>query len=219
MIALLGLVASIALADSINPSTVLPALYYATSRRPRVALASFALGVLVVAFAGGLVVLVGGRELVQSVLPDPGRRTTAWLEVGGGVLLLAISASVRLVSERVADRVTAPPGGGPLSAAAVGAGIMAVELATALPYFAAIAAITASDAGLAAQVGLLAVYDLLFVLPVLAILAARAFAGERGDRVLQAMRGWTQRNAAAVLAATLAVIGVACVAVGAIGLA
>src|SRR3954447_9390294 len=50
VLALLGLVVSIALADSINPSTIVPALFLATGSRPRAAVTAFAAGVLVVAF-------------------------------------------------------------------------------------------------------------------------------------------------------------------------
>jgi cytochrome c biogenesis protein CcdA len=105
------------------------------------------------------------------------------------------------------------------SGALLGATITAVELPTAFPYFAAIAAIAAADASLGAQLALVGAYNVLFVLPIVGVLAALALAGERGERVLGSMRGWTERNAPAVLAGTLAAIGVACLAVGLAGLA
>jgi cytochrome c biogenesis protein CcdA len=219
VLALLGLVASIAVADSINPSTVLPALVYATGARPRATVAGFALGVFVVSLAGGALVLLGGRELVESLIPDVGGRTEHWLEVGGGVALLALAAGVWLMAGRVAEQAARPRGGRAWSAVALGGGIMLVELPTAFPYFAAIAAIAASDSGLGAQLVLVGVYNVLFVLPVVVILAARTVAGERGERLLGSMRRWTQRNAPAVLAVTLAAIGAASLAVGLAGLA
>jgi cytochrome c biogenesis protein CcdA len=219
VLALLGLVASIALADSINPSTIVPALFLATGSRPRAAVTGFAVGVLVVSFAGGVLVLLGGRELVESLLPDVGGRTEHWLEAGGGAALIAIAAGVWAMAPRVADRAPGPPRARrPWSAVALGAGIMLVELPTAFPYFAAIAAIAASDAGLGTQLALVGVYNALFVLPVLAILVARTVAGARGERMLGSMRGWTQRNAPAVLAGTLGAIGLALFAVGLAGL-
>jgi hypothetical protein len=218
VLALLGLVASIALADSINPSTIVPALFLATGSRPRAAVTAFAIGVLAVSFAGGVLVLLGGRELVES-LPGVGGRTGHWLEAGGGAALIAIAAGVWLMAPRVADRAPgAPRARRPWSAAALGAGIMLVELPTAFPYFAAIAAIAASDAALGTQLALVGVYDVLFVLPVVAILVALTVAGARGERLLGSMRGWTQRNAPAVLAGTLTAIGLALLAVGLTGL-
>jgi uncharacterized membrane protein len=89
---------------------------------------------------------------------------------------------------------------------------MAVELPTAFPYFAAIAAVGSSGRGTAAEIGLIGVYDVCFVLPLVGVLVARAVAGPRGERVLAGARDWTQRNAPAVLALTLVAIAFALVA-------
>ena len=51
------LVASIALADSLNPSTIVPAIWVASS--PRAHLVSFASGVFGTYLAGGLVLVFG----------------------------------------------------------------------------------------------------------------------------------------------------------------
>ena len=60
---------------------------------------------------------------------------------------------------------------------------------------------------------------LIIVLPLVGILAARTLAGARGERVLQSVRTWVQRNAPAVLAGTLTAIGLAGVVFGVAGLA
>jgi hypothetical protein len=96
---------------------------------------------------------------------------------------------------------------------------MAVELPTALPYFAVIGAVAASRSSIPAQLALVAVYNVLFVLPLAGILAIRTLTGPKGERLLLALRDWTQRNAAAVLAGTLAVVGAVCLAIGIAGLA
>ena len=219
MLALLALVVSIGLADSINPSTIAPALYYATTERARSTLTSFTVGVFVVYFAGGVAVLLGGRELVTSLAPDLGARAEHFAELGGGVLLLGVGASAWSMRARVAEQIDRPRTARGRSSLALGAAIMAFELPTAFPYFAAIAAIAASHASVAAQLALVAVYNLLFVLPLLGILAARTVAGARGERVLQALRDWTQRHAPAVVAGTLAAIGLVLLVVGVAGLA
>ena len=219
MLALLALVASIAIADSINPSTVLPALLYAAGGRPRSTVAGFGAGVFAVSLGGGVLVLLGGREVVESLLPEVGARTEHWLEVGGGIALITVATGAWLFGGRVTGRAVRPRGARPWSAVVLGAGIMLVELPTAFPYFAAIAAIAASDAALATQLALVCVYNVLFVLPMAAIVAARALSGARGERLLASMRDWTQRNAPAVLAVTLAAIGIAILTVGLVGLA
>jgi len=208
VLALLALVVSVGLADSINPSTMAPALYYATTGNARSTLTSFAVGVFLVYFAGGVLALVGGRELVTSLAPHPSARVKHEVEVGGGLLLLGVAASVWLTREARAR-----------SSLALGAAIMAVELPTAFPYFAAIAAISASRTSIVAQLGLIGLYSLMFVLPLVGILAARTLAGARGERVLQSVRTWVQRNAPAVLAGTLTAIGLAGVVFGVAGLA
>src|SRR2546421_7809009 len=84
------LVASIGFADSINPSTVVPALYIAGTPRAR-GLASYALGVFVVYLAGGLVLVLGPGPALISALHHAGPRFEHGVEavVGAGALVAA----------------------------------------------------------------------------------------------------------------------------------
>jgi len=218
VLALVALVVSIGLADAINPSTIAPALYYATTAAARSSLTGFVVGVFVVYFVGGVLVLFGGRELVTSFAPHVGARTRHAVEVGCGVLLLAVSATAWLMRDRVADQVAKPRRARARSSFVLGAGIMAVELPTAFPYFAAIATIAASRSNSVVQLALVGLYNLLFVLPLLGILLARTWAGARGERALQSARGWVERKAPALLAGTLAAIGFACLIFGLAGI-
>jgi cytochrome c biogenesis protein CcdA len=102
------------------------------------------------------------------------------------------------------------------SAVTLGAGIMAVELPTALPYFAAIAAIVASHLHLAIQIALLVLYNVAFVAPLLALLAARQLAGERAVARLDGIGRWLRERGAMLLAGLFALCGVV---VGAVGIA
>jgi cytochrome c biogenesis protein CcdA len=105
------------------------------------------------------------------------------------------------------------------SSVLLGAGIMLVELPTAFPYFAVIAAVVGSDAGVATQVALLVLFNVLFVAPVLAILALRALTAGRGDRAIELVRAWLHRYAAVLIPALLALLGVGLIVVGGEGLA
>jgi cytochrome c biogenesis protein CcdA len=203
MLALTLLVASIAIADSINPSTVVPALYLAT--RPRAhGLASFTAGVFAVYLAGGLVLVLGpGPELIAA-LKHVGPRVEHITELAGGALL----AVAGIVAWRSRHR---PESDQPLSgrvhtqrsALLLGAGIAVVELPTAFMYFGAISAILGAHSAGAADVLLVAAYNVLFVLPLLAILGLRMVAGERGERRLLNAGAWL-RGAAPVALATIA---------------
>jgi len=64
MVAPALLVASIGAADSLNPSTVGPALLLATAHKPVQALASFTAGVFLVPFVAGALVILGPGELL-----------------------------------------------------------------------------------------------------------------------------------------------------------
>src|SRR5260370_40503933 len=88
--ALILVVASIALADSINPSTIVPALWVASA--PRGHLLSFTLGVFAVYLAGGLVVAFGPGPLLISALHHAQGPVEHGLEVAGGAVVLVLAA-------------------------------------------------------------------------------------------------------------------------------
>jgi hypothetical protein len=68
MLRLIGIVISIGLADSVNPTTIGPALYMATGERARGRVAEFTMAVFAVYFLGGAAIALGAGALVRSVL-------------------------------------------------------------------------------------------------------------------------------------------------------
>ncbi|MGH2882371.1 MAG: GAP family protein, partial [Solirubrobacteraceae bacterium] len=101
----------------------------------------------------------------------------------------------------------------------LGASITAVELPTAFPYFAAIAAIVGSGHGPARDLVLLLLFNVCFVTPLLGILAVLTFKGEQADQLLAQARGFLQRHWPAVLAGLALLAGLFVVALGLTGLA
>jgi cytochrome c biogenesis protein CcdA len=184
MPALMLLVASIGVADSINPSTVVPALWMAST--PRAHLASFTAGVFAMYYLGGLVLVFGPGPALISSLHDFHGTFEHGLEAGGGVIVLV--AALALWRSRHSERsVRLPrPGCTRSSAFGLGAGIMAIELPTAFMYFGAISAVLAVHPVAVEEISLLVVYNALFVAPLVAILAIRRFAGARAERWLAA---------------------------------
>ena len=182
------LVASIAVADSINLSTVVPALWLAST--PRAHLVSFTFGVFATYLAGGLVLVFGPGPALISALHHIGGTVEHSLESAGGVVVLMVAFGVwrSRHSERLAR--LPQPGGTRSSAFTLGAGIMAVELPTAFMYFAAISAVLASHPVAGVEVSLIVAYNVLFVTPLIAILAIRRLAGEHAERWLAS--GWTR---------------------------
>jgi cytochrome c biogenesis protein CcdA len=217
MVALLLLVASIALADSLNPSTIGPALLLAARDRPRAALAGFTFGVFAVSLAAGAVLTFGPGQFLLSLVPHPDRDTTRLIELVGGLVLVLLGAGLWLGRHKLAERSSARRPSG-RSAIALGAGIMAIEIPTALPYFAAIVAITGSGLALANKIVLLLVFNVVFVSPLIAILGLRLLAGERAVRLLERLGAWLAGRAPIVLGAFLAAGGLALIGIGGIGL-
>jgi cytochrome c biogenesis protein CcdA len=94
-----------------------------------------------------------------------------------------------------------------------------VELPTAFPYFAAIAAIVGSGLGAARQLVLLVLFNVCFVLPLIGILGTLAFAGDRADRLLARCRSYLHRNWPQLLGVVFLVAGMVVVLLGLTGLA
>lgn len=218
MLVLTLLVASIALVDSVNPSTVVPALYLATWPRPH-GLASFTVGVFAIYLAGGLVLVLGpGPELIAA-LKNVGPQTEHVTELAGGALLVGAGVVAwRSRGGPEGERPRSRRARTPVSAFALGAGIAAVELPTAFMYFGAVSAILASHFSGPAEVSLVAAYNVLFVLPLLAILGLRMLAGERAERRLVNTGAWLRRAAPLALAAIACGGGVVLAGLGAGGL-
>jgi cytochrome c biogenesis protein CcdA len=219
MRALVLVVVSVGLLDCLNPSTIGPALYLATRKDAERSIGGFILGVFAVNIVGGVVLTLGpGRWLIR-LLPHPGHATVSRLELAGGVALIVLAVALWLARERVAkhlQRHERRVGG---SSILLGAGIMAVELPTAVPYFAVIATIADSAQSSAAQVALLVLFNVVFVAPLLLILAVVGLAGERGARRLEGIHARLHRHAAVLIPAGVLAVGVVLGLLGVVGLA
>ena len=101
----------------------------------------------------------------------------------------------------------------------LGAGIMLVELPTAFPYFAAIAAILSENLSTWRELALLLLFNVLFVTPLLLILAARALLGERGVARLDRVRVGLHARMGVLLPAVVLVVALVLIGLGGVGLA
>jgi cytochrome c biogenesis protein CcdA len=216
VLALTALVVSIALVDSANPATLAPALWFALETRARQTIAAFAAGVFLVSAVGGVVFVLGPGRALVNVVPRPSPRTVDRLTLGAGVIALVLAAALWLMRERVAKRLSRrQPAAGRRRPLVLGAAIMALDLPTAIPYFAALAAIVISPYGLATQLVLVAVYNAVFVAPLAALVLLVALAGKRGAEIAAQARSLLDRHGAQVLPALIAVAGVVLVGIGA----
>jgi cytochrome c biogenesis protein CcdA len=194
MLRLIGLVTSIGLADSLNPTTIGPALYLAASDEPKSRVAQFTVGVFAIYFLGGALIALGPGQLLLALVPKPTHTAKYVLEVVVGVAMLIAAVVLWCYRGRLATRQAPQPRAEGKSSALLGATITAVELPTAFPYFAAIAAIVGSGPGPIHQVLLLLLFNVCFVLPLLGILATLWWAGDRANEVLSRWRAFLQKH-------------------------
>ncbi|HEX3614985.1 MAG TPA: GAP family protein [Solirubrobacteraceae bacterium] len=217
MLRLIGIVISIGLADSINPSTVAPALYMAAQPRPRRPLAQFTLGVFIVYFVGGSLIALGPGQLILSLVPKTDLLTRHILEVLAGVVLLVVAALLWLHRDRLGQKQLPTFSSQGRASWLLGATIMAVELPTAFPFFAALAAIEGSGVDLARKIFLILVFVVCFVTPMLAILALLTFAGPRASVQLARISAFLQRHWPVLLAVVAVAAGLITIGLGATG--
>ncbi|MBV9466039.1 MAG: GAP family protein [Solirubrobacterales bacterium] len=218
MLRLIGLVVSIGIADSLNPTTIAPALYLASGERPRRKLAEFTIAVFAVYLLGGAIIALGPGHLLFSLIPHPRPRLRFILETAAGVVMLVGAAFLWGYRGWLSDREMPDVDPKGKSSAILGATITAVELPTAFPYFAAIAAIVGSGLGTARQIVLLVVFNACFVLPLVTILGTLTLAGSHAERILTAGRNWLQAHWPALLAGVALVAGLFVTLLGVTGL-
>jgi cytochrome c biogenesis protein CcdA len=215
---LLGLMISIGLVDSLNPSTIGPALYLAHTDHPRRRVIEFTVAVFTVYLAGGALIALGPGQLIRSALPHAHATPRHVAEIVAGVLLMVAAVFVWRSRERILRRGLPQPRGRKHSLI-LGGTIMALELPTAFPYFAAIAAIVGSGLGPGSALALLLVFNVCFVLPLIGIVGILTVAGPRSERFLARGRGFMERRWPHILAVLVALVGVLGVLLGATGLA
>jgi len=217
VLALVALAVSVGIADSLNPSTIAPALYLATGVDASRRLLHFTLGVFTVYLAGGIVLVLGPGHALLSMVARPGRRETHLIELALGGVALAVAVVLWLRRDGVARRVLAHERRTAGSSFALGAAITSIELPTAFPYFAVVAAVVGSDQSLTRQLVLIVVFNAAFIAPLAAITALRRLAGPRAERPLASVRARLDRHTGALVAGVTAVLAVALLLVGAVG--
>jgi cytochrome c biogenesis protein CcdA len=194
VIRLFGIAVSIGLADSLNPTTVAPALYLATGQRARERVMEFTIAVFAVYLLGGIAIALGPGQLLLSLIPHPTHHVAHAIEVVAGVAMIIGSIYLWRNRERLSRREMPDFDPQGKSSWLLGATITAVELPTAFPYFAVIAAVVGQDLNPPQTIVVLVLFNVCFVLPLLGIILILTFAGGRAARVLGTVRDFLQRR-------------------------
>ena len=218
MLVLAALVASIGLVDSLNPSTVGPALLLALGANAKRDLAAFVVGVFGTSTIAGLILVLGPGRALLAIVSTPRPHIVHLVEVVAGAALLVASVVLWLKREGFPRRLSAESKRTRFSPLALGAVIILAELPTAFPYFAALAAVVGARVSVPSQVLLVVVFNICFCAPILILLGAVVAGGERGRAFAQAARSVLQRYAAAIVPVLLGLLGAGILVVGLAGL-
>lgn len=226
MLQLLGVVISIGLADSLNPSTIGPALYLAGGEWARRRVLGFAAGTFIVFLLGGLILTLGPGRAILALVPHPHATARYILETIAGAALLAVGVVLwrrrREIQHRAQNsdgqpgRIASKAEQNPLI---VGATISVIELPTAVPYFAVIAAVVASSTSIPHQILLIVIYNVCFVLPLLVIVLMLTVLGERTVQILSAARQYLRRRWPTIVGVVALIAGAFVITLGVTGLA
>jgi hypothetical protein len=221
--ALLVVLALLALIDSTSFGTLLvPVWLLLAPGRVRVARMTLYLGTIAAFYAlVGVAIMLGAGAFLDRFGDILESRAAGVIELVLGVGLFAYSftldskkARERAAAEGGTGRVrrwreralgVAPGSTGALAALAIGMGL--VEVATMLPYLAAIGLITTSGPGWPLDAGLLVAYCLVMILPAALLTIARVTAERWVARPLQRIDRWLTRNAASTTAWIVGIVG------------
>jgi cytochrome c biogenesis protein CcdA len=172
---LLSLLA-LALVDSINPSAIVVTLYLLGRQRVPARVVVYVAAIFVTYLTLGAMMMSGIDALLPSVRTLANSRF-AFVQslIGLAMLVYAVRAPA---TARSAPRVE-PRAATYAALALLGVTVTAMELPTAVPYFGAIALLTAADLPTAQWLPLLAVYNTIFVLPPVLLLLGHITCGRR----------------------------------------
>jgi len=179
-------IAGVGLVDSLNPATIAVAVVLATTERPLWRLAGYTAGIFAVYFLGGLILTLGPSQLIRTATSHP---SGLGFDIGfivAGLVAFAFAVWIflhRHDQAKIPD-VDVKPG----SAVVLGAGITAVDLPTAFPYFAAIVAILGEDLSAPPEILLLLLFNVMYVLPIIVIAIVAVVLGERAEGPLLKIR-------------------------------
>lgn len=202
--------AALALLDSTSIGTlVVPLLLVVRSRGVQARSLTVYLGTVVgLYFLVGVALLLGAEAILGRVSGLLDERPVLWMQLVLGVVLLAYGVFADRIPGMGGRRPDVPPQLSPRAMVALGAGSVLVELATMVPYLAAIGLIAALDVAVVGKLGVLLAYCLVMVLPAVVLIAlAAAFGARIWDR-LERIIAWVERQTAETMLWIAALVGI-----------
>ncbi|GAA3447308.1 GAP family protein [Planomonospora venezuelensis] len=158
-------------------------------------------------FLVGVGLMLGLDALLTTFHDALHSRTASWVQLAAGVGLSALSWRFDSKKRDYKPLWEPRPGGrGAMLLLALTAGV--VEVATMVPYLAAIGLLTKAGLPSALWLPVLAAYVAVMVLPALALMGVRAVAGGRLESRLERLRAWLLKNSASAVGWAMGIVGV-----------
>jgi cytochrome c biogenesis protein CcdA len=201
-------VLALAVIDSINPSALVVTIYLLTQPGAVPRVLCYVAGILVSYLALGLALMLGAGTLFDrfgAAFDHP----VAWgaqAALGAGMLAFAIAAP-----KSSAASMRPPPApriGGLFGMILLGGTVTAIEMVTALPYFAAVAIMVGAGLPIAVWAPLLLIYNLIFIVPPLILLGLHTALGPRLRSRYGRWQARLQAGARETLLWIVAIVGV-----------
>ncbi|MGW4796668.1 GAP family protein [Nonomuraea sp. NPDC004297] len=132
----------------------------------------------------------------------------AQLVLGVGLFALSWRFDPKWRAKRgLPERTFEPRVGGPRTMVLVGLTAGVLEVATMVPYLAAIGIMTTAELTVAQWAPLLAAYVIVMIVPTLALAGLRAVTGGRLEAWLERLRVWLTRHSSSMMSWGLAIVG------------
>jgi hypothetical protein len=178
----------LAVVDSINPSAIVVTLYLLSTARSRapVQVAVYIGAIFITYLLLGVLMVLGIEVFLPSLggVLRSGPGLIAQSLVGLALLVYSLTAANPLSSQGVAR----PSASTYPALVMLGVSVTAMELPTAIPYFAAIALISAAELPIRAWAPLLGAYNVIFVFPPIALLVGHLVLQKRLAEPYAALR-------------------------------
>lgn len=203
-LSLLGL----ALVDSTSIGTIGVPIFLAIARIPVHRVLLYLATITVFYYLVGGALLLGLDSAVDALGDSLESRTAHVVQLLLGIGLFALSFRSDSGRNRDKPKRSWQPkdsSAGTMVALALTAGI--IEIASMVPYIAAIGILANSSMPVVAQTGVLAAYTLVMVVPALPLLLVARTRARWVSRFLNGMAAWIQRNADGMIGWTLGIVG------------
>ncbi|MGW5681845.1 GAP family protein [Nonomuraea sp. NPDC003754] len=204
--------AALAIVDSTSFGTLgIPVFLLLSSQRSQVPrLMIYLATVAIFYFLVGVGLMLGLSTLLESFGDVLRSRTAYMIQLALGVGLFALSYRFDPKRRRKLGKPEhrfEPRIGGPRVMVMLGLTAGLLEVATMVPYLAAIGIMTTSKLPVAQWVPLLAVYVLIMIMPPLVLIAVRSVAKGWLEPKLERLRAWMAKHAASAVSWSLAIVG------------